>query len=349
MAEWEKAGDPRLFKFIISPEFGERVDHRRLTRELFARIEQDLGARLEWVAVTHHNTDHPHTHVALRGVRADGQELRFSRQYLSHTIRQHAQAAATRQLGYRTELDVIQAARREVGQTRFTGLDRQLLAAESHLPAAEGWRPVGPLPARGLRTQLVQRLETLEAMGYARKSLGTWYLSQNLQGALGALQHATDRQRALRAGHLAVSDSRLPLIVTPAAQLHGVEGRILGHGEEEGSGKRYLLLESIDAKVHYVYHNNEITDMRRRSQLKPGHYVRFSTSWQSRTGRWRGVLEVQEFGDAERLCADSRYLRRWADTEPPAQVYGGWLGRRIAAIRLAQGQQRSRFKPSQER
>src|SRR5579885_1994794 len=31
---WQAAGDARLFKLIISPEFGERVDLERLTQDL---------------------------------------------------------------------------------------------------------------------------------------------------------------------------------------------------------------------------------------------------------------------------------------------------------------------------
>lgn len=64
---WQSAGDQRLFKLIISPEFGERLDLRRHTRELLARMEQDLGVSLEWAAVAHFNTDHPHVHIVLRG------------------------------------------------------------------------------------------------------------------------------------------------------------------------------------------------------------------------------------------------------------------------------------------
>jgi hypothetical protein len=67
LGQWQSAGDQRLFKLIISPEFGERLDIRRHTRELMARMEQDLGLRLEWIAVAHFNTDHPHIHIALRG------------------------------------------------------------------------------------------------------------------------------------------------------------------------------------------------------------------------------------------------------------------------------------------
>ena len=351
LRQWESSGDPRIFKFIISPEFGERVDHRRLTTDLFKRIEQDMGVGLQWVAITHYNTDHPHTHVALRGVTTDGQELRFSRQYLSHTIRQHAQAELTRQIGYRTQFDMAEAARREVWATRLTSLDRTLLAAKSHLPPSGSWKPVGPLPNTPIRTQLVQRLEALEAMGQARKSLGTWYLSGGLRGALTAMQRATDRQRALRDGQLAVSDSRLPLVVTPIARLRGVQGRILGHGQEEGNGRSYMLLESTAGKVKYIYHNSDLAELRRQHGLKPGDYAAFKVRWQSERGRWRPVLEVEQWGDAERLLKDPRYLRQAAPVADGTPAYGGWLGRRNEAVREFQRQSRKlqRALQSQER
>jgi len=34
---WQRAGDGRLFKIIVSPEFGDRVDLENHTRELMAR------------------------------------------------------------------------------------------------------------------------------------------------------------------------------------------------------------------------------------------------------------------------------------------------------------------------
>ena len=37
------AGDERIWKFIVSPEFGEQIDLKRLTRELMGRIERELG------------------------------------------------------------------------------------------------------------------------------------------------------------------------------------------------------------------------------------------------------------------------------------------------------------------
>jgi hypothetical protein len=50
---WQKASDGRLWKLIVSPEFGDRVDLTRLTRDLIAEMQTDLGMPLEWVAVAH--------------------------------------------------------------------------------------------------------------------------------------------------------------------------------------------------------------------------------------------------------------------------------------------------------
>jgi type IV secretory pathway VirD2 relaxase len=100
---WQRAGDDRLWKLILSPEFGDRADLRRLTRDLVSRMERDLGTPLEWVAVAHYNTEHPHVHFALRGIDAEGRPLGLSRDYVKQGIREIAEDLCTRQLGYRTE------------------------------------------------------------------------------------------------------------------------------------------------------------------------------------------------------------------------------------------------------
>ena len=99
---WQKAGDPRLWKLIVSPEFGDRVNLDDLTRDLMRRMEQDLGTRLEWIAVPHFNTEHPHVHIALRGIRDDGTPLQMERDYIRSGIRTHAEEICTRQLGLRS-------------------------------------------------------------------------------------------------------------------------------------------------------------------------------------------------------------------------------------------------------
>ena len=60
LENWQRSGDERLWKLIISPEFGDLADLHRLTADLMERMERDLGTGIEWIAVEHHNTEHPH-------------------------------------------------------------------------------------------------------------------------------------------------------------------------------------------------------------------------------------------------------------------------------------------------
>jgi type IV secretory pathway VirD2 relaxase len=99
LQHWQKASDERLWKLIVSPEFGDRADLKRLTRDLLSRMEGDLGTPLQWVAVAHYNTEHPHVHVALRGIDAKGRSLHLSRDYIKQGIRWAAEDFCARQLG----------------------------------------------------------------------------------------------------------------------------------------------------------------------------------------------------------------------------------------------------------
>src|SRR5712664_4322582 len=54
--------DRHQFRFIVSAENGaELSDPRETTRSLMKQMEVDLGTKLDWIAVDHHNTGHPHT------------------------------------------------------------------------------------------------------------------------------------------------------------------------------------------------------------------------------------------------------------------------------------------------
>ena len=51
--------DRHHFRFIVSPEDAvDMTDLKAHARELMGQMEKDLGTRLDWVAVNHHNTGH---------------------------------------------------------------------------------------------------------------------------------------------------------------------------------------------------------------------------------------------------------------------------------------------------
>src|SRR5438067_13807120 len=77
LRSWQRAGDERLWKFIVSPEHAERLDFKVHTRALVSPMERALGTGLEWAAIDHYNTDNPHVHLLIRGRDARGQGLRI--------------------------------------------------------------------------------------------------------------------------------------------------------------------------------------------------------------------------------------------------------------------------------
>ena len=103
--------DRHQFRFIVSAEDGaELSDLRTTTRDLMQQMEADLGTKLDWIAVDHHNTGHPHTHILVRGVTEDGKTLNIAGDYIAYGIRERASEIVTRELGRQTELGGDEAA-----------------------------------------------------------------------------------------------------------------------------------------------------------------------------------------------------------------------------------------------
>lgn len=347
LEDWQKTNDERLWKLIVSPEFGDRVDLKRLTRDLISQMEADLGTRLEWVAAAHFNTQHPHVHIALRGVGAEGRPLRLSRDFIREGIRHITEDLCTRQLGYRTELDAADAQRREVHQHRYTSLDRIIQRDADRAEAAESpFFTVNKDPSRaglGPSTSLIERrtaerLMVLESIGLA-DSTGpkTWRVRRDFVNILRAMQRSADRQKTLAAHGALLSDERLQMTVLDLRSLTTVEGRVLVHGEEESSGRSYLIVEGTDAQVHYVYYTPEIEAARNRGGLRTNSFIQLRKS----TAGSHPALEIDDMGDAEALLRNTRQLREIGQRLirrgiiPQDDGWRGWLGRYQKALRDA--------------
>ncbi len=238
LANWQAARDQQFWKLIVSPEFGDRIDLPRLTREVIRQMEKDLGTDLEWVAAEHYNTEHPHVHVVIRGVRDTGETLRLSREYVKQGIRAIAADLCTRQLGYRTKLDGAEAERREITEKRLTSIDRRLLkdAQEFSADLESQHFTVSRNPTQaGLRDTArsrihhdVARLTVLCKMGLAESAgPNNWRVRRDLEQVLQAMQRTVDRQRMLAAHGAPLSDERLPIEVLDLRQFTSVEGRVL--------------------------------------------------------------------------------------------------------------------------
>ena len=337
---WQSAGDDRLFKIIVSPEFADRLNLKQYARELMRRMERDLGTQLEWVAAVHHNTEHPHVHIALRGLNEEGRPLRLPREYIRAGLRGRAEEIATEALGYRTSAHAQEAQRREIVQNRYTSLDRVLQRANdgssSHFvvtanPNDEALSESSQL----LQKHVAVRLMHLQTMGLAQfVAPHEWRVQADFEKVLRTLQQSGDRQKTLAAHGALVSDKRLPLQVTTLHQLQRVAGRILLHTEDEQTGKRYMLVEGTDGKVHLIYHTEAIEEARRQGKLRVDNFIRI----EKRFVKKKPVLEVDDMGDAIALLQNSSYFLKEAelllrkgihDVQP---VWGGWLGQYQAKL-----------------
>ncbi len=119
--------DRRHFRIILAPEKGAELrDLKPYVRDVMERGEAALGTRLEWVAVDHHDTDNPHTHIVLRGRRGGGRALVLPKDFVKHGFREAARDAATDRLGLRTARDERLALTREARAHRPTRLDALL-------------------------------------------------------------------------------------------------------------------------------------------------------------------------------------------------------------------------------
>ena len=58
--------------------------------------------RLDWVAVDHFNTGHPHSHVIVHGRDDQGRDLIVAQDYITHGVRLRGQERATLELGPET-------------------------------------------------------------------------------------------------------------------------------------------------------------------------------------------------------------------------------------------------------
>ena len=243
--------DRHQFRFIVSPEDAEQLeDLRTYTRHLMARMETDLGTRLEWVAVDHWNTDNPHTHIVLRGKDDTGKDLIISRDYIAQGMRERASALATEWLGPRTELEIQHSMQREVDQERWTGLDRTL-----QREAVDGIVRVDRFNEPRLQRQrllLIGRLQRLQRMGLATEHQpGTWAVHTDAQTTLRAMGERGDIIRTMQR---AMGGQQRDLAVfEPGDESRILMGRVTGKGlADELYDKGYLIVDSTDGKAHYV-------------------------------------------------------------------------------------------------
>jgi type IV secretory pathway VirD2 relaxase len=187
-------GDRHQFRFIVSAEDGDAYDDLKpLVRRLMGQVEKDLGTSLDWVAVDHFDTAHPHTHIVLRGKDDRGKDLIIAREYIAHGMRERAAEIVSLDLGPRTDREIQNRLENEVEQERFTSIDRSLLrdADAERLIQATG---------RDSFEQSIRagRLQKLGRLGLAEETApGQWRLAEEFEPTLRAMGERGDIIKAI--------------------------------------------------------------------------------------------------------------------------------------------------------
>lgn len=239
------ASDRHHFRFIISPEHGDRLaDLRGYTREVMARVACDLGQPdLQWLATCHFDTDQPHAHVLVRGRKASGKDLVIPRHYVSVGFRMRAQEVAQERLGDLSRADAERRIWRETQADRFTGFDRRLRqSADENLEVEDG---VGGSDAWAALTR--GRLRHLEALGLATRRGPRFRLDPELEQKLRALQLRRDIIRTLHQRRLEAGREVREL------GAREVRGRVVGSGHHNELGASgWVIVRDHDNVEHFA-------------------------------------------------------------------------------------------------
>ncbi|HEV2549405.1 MAG TPA: relaxase/mobilization nuclease RlxS [Stellaceae bacterium] len=249
-------GDRHQFRFIVAAEDAAEYDELKgFTRRLMSRMGEDLGTKLDWAAVDHYNTGHPHTHVILRGKDDRGKDLIIARDYITAGMRERAAEIVTFDLGPRSDFEIENRLREEMEQERFTSLDRRLLREADEQGIVRSGTTEGAAFRQTLRAG---RLQKLKRLGLAEEVVpGEWKLADELEptlrrmGERGDIIKTMHREMVGRGAPRAATDYSIYDPADPSTK--PIVGRVVARGlSDEINDRHYLIVDGVDGRTHYA-------------------------------------------------------------------------------------------------
>lgn len=330
------ADDRHHFRFIVSPDDGAAMpDLRAFTRDLVGQMEKDLGTRLDWAAVDHWNTEHPHVHLIVSGVRDDGENLVISRDYIKQGMRDRARDLVTQELGPRTDIEIRQTLGREIDAERWTSLDRQL-ARDAHHSGFVDLAPPADHQPDSSHVMKVGRLRKLETLGLADEiGPGQWMIAEEAEATLRQLGERGDIIKRIHRGLAERNIERGPSSYVLAGEAidDAIVGRLVARGhDDELKGTAYAVIDGIDGRTHHI----KLPDLEAAGDSAPGSIVELRRFDDARGVRRTALAVRSDLDIGAQVHADgATWLDRQAITRTPPALAGSGFG---AEVRQAMDQ-----------
>ena len=305
-------GDQHQFRIIVSPDDGDQLsDLKPFVQDLMQQMERDLETKLDWVAVDHYNTVHPHTHIVIRGKDDQGHDLIMAKDYVTHGIRQRASVLLTLELGPENEFEQQLKLAREVGADRFTRLDRSIL---QH--ADQGYLTISSLPLQEpeAHTAHMRRLRNLSDLGLAvERQTGVWQIDPAMEQKLRSLGQHND---IIATMHRAMKQAGLDRPAGNFAMFHAEDGSkpLLGKVAalgltDEISDRHFVVVDGVDGRVHYA----DIGRVRPEALPEKGMIVSIEAARSQDDAKLRTRLRIQSYLSFEKLAEAEGVT--WLDKE----------------------------------
>lgn len=327
--------DRHQFRFIVSPEDAAEIeDLTGHTRDLMRQLEADLGTKLDWVAVNHFNTGHPHVHVIVNGRDDLGEDLVINGDYLANGIRERASELATLELGPVTDIEQRRKLTAEIDQDRFTRIDRAMLN-EAEGGALDLRHAPDDLRGQENRTLRIRRLGKLEKMGLATEpSPGVWELSDRLEPTLREMGERGDIVRTIQKAMRTEGYDRDPMSfqIHDTAPATPIVGRVIDkHLSDELGENLTLVIDGIDGRTHHV----SGVDQAKVADARIGSVIEIGATDAGPRPADRAIAGMAEDG----IYRPSRHLEQARfDGRVPGGDYEGFVDahvRRLEALRRA--------------
>ncbi len=305
-------GDRHQFRIIVSPDDGDRLaDLRPFVRDLMQDMARDLETKLDWVAVDHYNTGHPHSHIVIRGKGEDGKDLIIAKDYITHGIRARAGEWLTMELGPEDEFEKVIKLAREVKTERFTRLDRSILKHVDHgILTTSAMPPVEPYA----HTSHMRRLKHLSNLGLANElQTGVWEIDPEIKRKLKSLGKRNDiiatMHRAMREAKIDRPGVSFAIFDSEDATTP-VIGRVAAIGlTDEINDRHFVVVDGIDGKVHYA----DIGRSRPEALPGKGMIVSLEAAELETSSRQQMRLRILSYLNLDKLVATEGAT--WLDSE----------------------------------